>query len=120
MRPRLPPRATGPRYPAAALRLLAPLRDLFGWHALDAVGDSGHELGRQSHCAFDRRGQFRRAQTTRGTAMLRLVGAHGGDNGPRALIPARQRLEVTRQMLLHLALGLREESEVPAIAQGPR
>ena len=49
--------------------------------------------------------------------MARLVGAHRLDHGARAPVGGGQRLEVTRQVLLDLALGLGEEGEVPAVAE---
>ena len=49
--------------------------------------------------------------------MPRLVGAHRLDHRARAAVVRRQRLEVARQVLLDLALGLGEEGEVPAVAQ---
>src|SRR5882762_5655489 len=52
--------------------------------------------------------------------MLRLVRAHRRDDGARALVGGRQPLEVPGQMLLHLALGLGEEREVPAVAERAR
>ena len=53
-------------------------------------------------------------------AMARLVGAHRLDHRARALVLRRQRLEVAGEVLLDLALGFGEESEIPAVAEQRR
>ncbi len=49
--------------------------------------------------------------------MARLVGAHRFDHGAGAPVGGRQRVEVARQVLLDLPLGLGEEGKVPAVAE---
>jgi len=57
------------------------------------------------------------AERDRARAVARLVGAHRLDYGARAPVGRRQHVEVTRQVLLDLALGLSEEGEIPAVAE---
>src|SRR5207237_5940577 len=64
-----------------------------------------------------RRGQLSRAEAQCACAVLRLVAAHGGDDGARALIRGRQRVEMSAEMLLDLPFGLGEECKVPAVAE---
>src|SRR4051794_12892151 len=84
---------------------------------LDAVGDPGHHAGKQVHSGFHGSGKLRRPERLRHGAMRRFLLLHSGDHRARTGISLRQSLEVTAKMLLDLALGFREESEAPAVAE---
>src|SRR6185503_3695111 len=86
--------------------------------SLDPVGEGRHHPGRKAHRGARRRRELARAEALRALAVARLVAAHGLDQGARARIAFRQRREVTREVLLDLALGLGEEREIPAIPGG--
>src|SRR5262249_35793084 len=85
--------------------------------ASDAVGERRHDPGGEAHGEPERRWQLCRSERERARTVSGLVVAHRAHELASTAILRGQPLEVSGQMLLHLALGLGEEREIPTVPE---
>ena len=91
------------------------------WAAVsDPERAHGHKLGGQAHGTLQGRRYLDGTLASGSDRMRSLVTFHLLDDGAAAAIFGRQAPEMVVQMALDLALSLRKEAQVPAIAKQTR
>ena len=75
------------------------------------MGDGGHDPGHQPHGSPNRRREVGAAQFPGLRPVGRLVGPHLPNDFPTRQVRLGQPVQVSRQVLFHLTLGLHDEAQ---------